>query len=327
MSWLIFSDMHLDKHKAFSTITNRGLNSRLVQQVDIIRQVKRILRKEKVTTVFFLGDLFNSLTENISKIVYNVAFYLVQNIAELAHVYLVTGNHDLYNNIHTFTPFSSIPGVEIISETTTITVDDKKIDIVPWNCEIPKGKSPYCFGHFGIEGAVVGEGFNIDAEVSKEALKKYELVLSGHYHTRQKVANNAYHIGAVMSTSFKDSIEDKGVWLLEDSKLRFVPIKSRKFCTVEVAYSDQIEQFITTTYNEYDYFRLLVKSDDLIIPEFKDNVIVKYDYDPRTPEEMEIPDTSEITSLIPIISEFIDKSKTALDKTILKAKAIELLGE
>lgn len=324
--WLIFSDLHLDEWKAFATITSSGFNSRLMQQVEVVKEIKKIARKKNINNIFFLGDLFNSLTANVPKLLYNLAYYLVKSLAEVAHVYLLVGNHDNYKGVHMFTPFESIPNVTVIHTVTSITVDGHTIDFVPWLENPPEKKSEYCFGHFGISGATVSNGLVVEAdELDAKLLTGYNLVLAGHYHTRQMVGKNVYQVGGVMANSFKDSEEDKGIWFLDPvtEKLDFLPIKSPKFHIRQVTFSDELEAFIAEV-NSKDYWKLVVKSDGLIVPSMPPNVIIEYDYDPRSLDEIPV-DTSSISNLVPIIQEFIDKSNTALSKDILKTKAIELL--
>lgn len=175
--WMIFSDIHLKEWKAFSTTLSNGLNSRLMEQIKVLQQVKKIARQYKVTNIFFLGDLVDSISPTISKIVINTAFYMIQSLAEVASIYLLVGNHDVFGQINTLTPFSSIPHVKIIDESTAINLDGKTIDLIPCYGVWPKSKSNYCFGHFGIQGATIGDGFSLDEEIKPQLLKDYKLVL------------------------------------------------------------------------------------------------------------------------------------------------------
>jgi len=324
--FLIFSDIHFDLYKPFSIILSNGLNSRLMGQIDVMKDIKRIVRRKGVTNIFFLGDLFNSQAATIDKILLNTVFYAIQSLAEIAPLYLLVGNHDNSKGISILTPFESIPNVTIINTVKSITVEGKSIDFVPWLETPPEEKSEYCFGHFGITGATVANGLVIEAdEMDAKLLTGYKLILSGHYHTRQMVGENIYQVGGVMSTSFKDSEEDKGVWLLDPAtdKLNFIPVKSPKFHTRTVSFSDELDAFIKENTSK-DYWKLVVQSDGLIVPEMPPNVIVEYDYDPKSLDEIPV-DTTSISNLIPIIQEFIDKSNTALSKEVLKIKAVELL--
>ena len=325
--WLILTDLHLDLHRAFATVASNGLTNRIIQQIEVIQQVKRIARKHKVNNIFFLGDLFNTLSPTIPKLVYNVAFYLIQSLAEIANVYILVGNHDIFQNIHLFTPFTSIPKVKVIHDSTTIIVDGKSIDMIPWGGDLfGEDKAHYCFAHIGIAWADVGTGFVLDADqVPLSALAGYKIVLAGHYHTRQMMAEGVFHIGGVMATSFKDTPEDKGVFLLDptNDKLDFIPVKSPKFLTMVFTNQLQVDILNMSQFPTDNYYRLLIQSDDIVVPEFGPNVIVEYDYEPKT-EETALA-VSEITDLVPIVQDFIDRSNTQLPKPILKEKAIELL--
>ena len=320
--WLIFSDIHLKEWKPFATVLSNGMNSRLMEQIRVLQQVKKIARQHKITNIFFLGDLVDSISPTISKLVINTAFYMIQSLAEVANIYLLVGNHDIFGQINTLTPFSSIPNVNIVNVTTKISLNGKDIDLIPCYGTLPKNKSDYCFGHFGIQGATIGDSFVIEEEVKPQSLKDYSLVLCGHYHSRQQVAENAYQIGSVMNMNFSNTPEDKGVFLLnpENDELKFIPIDSPKFYTIKF---DTQLQLDVEKFDTKNYYKLILKNDNLRAPEMP-NIIVEYDYEPNV-EEKELIDTSNITNLAPIICEYIDNSNTSLDKEILKQKAVELL--
>jgi DNA repair exonuclease SbcCD nuclease subunit len=320
--WMVFSDLHLKEWKQFSTVLANGLNSRFMEQIKVLQQVKHIARKNKVSSIFFLGDLMDSQSKDISKMVINTIFYLIQSLSEISSIYLLVGNHDVYKQINIFTPFTSIPRVTIIDQTTSIKLDGKTIDLIPCYGVWPKNKSDYCFGHFGIQGATIGDSFTIEEEIKPQALKDYKLVLAGHYHTRQQVGKNMYQIGSVMNTNFSNTIEDKGVFLLNPSNddLQFIFIPSPKFYTINIYNENDIKEFKP---EPNDYYKLKIKNDNIQVPEYP-NVIVEYDWEPNI-EEKELIDTSNITNLVPIIQEFIMNSNTSLDKEILKQKAVELL--
>ncbi len=297
-----------------------------MQQIEVIKDVKRIARRKNVTDMFFLGDLFDSQAATIDKVLLNAVFFIIKSLAEVANLYLLVGNHDNAKGISILTPFESIPNVTVINEVKQIVVDGKSIDFVPWLEKPPEEKSEYCFGHFGINGATVGNGLLIEAdEMDAKLLNGYKLILSGHYHTRQMVGENMYQIGGVMNTSFKDSEEDKGIWLLDPAtdKLDFVPVKSPKFRTRIVITEDELETFIKEDKSK-DYWKLVVKSDGLTVPEMPPNVIVEYDYMEKSLSELPI-DTTSISNLVPIVKEFITNSNTSLPKDILIKKAVELL--
>ncbi len=322
--WLIFSDIHLDNYKLFATIAANGLNSRLMEQIIVLQQVKKIIHQNKITTTFFLGDLFNALSPTISKMIYNVAFYLIQSMAEITDIYLLPGNHDIWGKINLFTPFTSIPRVKVIDQTTQIELDGRTIDLIPWGDQIPipEEQAEFCFGHFGIQGATIGDNFIAEEEIKPQFLKDYKTVLAGHYHTRQQVADNAYQIGSVMNTNFSNTTEDKGVFLLNpvNAELKFIPVPSAKFITVEINNENDIKEFIPVPEN---YYKVRIKQDGLQVPEYP-NVIYEHDFEP-TVDEKEAIDTADITNLLPIVYEYITNSNTSLDKNILKNKARELL--
>lgn len=330
--FLIFSDLHADLYKAFVTVTEQGISSRLLQQIEVIREVKRIARRHRVSHIFFLGDLFNSQASTIDKFLYNAIFFMVQSVAEVAPLYLLVGNHDIIKQINIFTPFTPIPNVNVIEQSTTIDLEGRSIDLVPWQGQWAAPSGDYCFGHFGIKGATINNNqtvFTVEEQIEPASLKDYKLVLAGHFHTRQQVGEHLYHIGSVMAQSFKDTTEDRGCWLVnpETDTLKFIPIRSPKFYTMEINDEKDMDEFQEQygCQQTSDYFKLRIKTDGISIPSvFGNNVVIDYDYDIGV-EESERIDTSNILNLAPIIEEFIRSSNTALNKDKLVKKALELL--
>lgn len=320
--WLLFSDLHLDMHKQFAKPLDNGLNTRIVQQIEVVKKVIAVAKKKRVSQIFFLGDFFESITSQINKLVYNIGFYLCQSLAKVAPLHIIVGNHDVYSNVHIYTPYTSIKDTYIYYLPTTIELENRKIDIVPYNEKLQDKNGDYCFGHFFISEALDNLKDYVNDHIIKiEELKEYKLVCAGHLHQTKSIDSRFIHIGSVMATSFKDLPQDRGIWLLDcqTDKIEFYPIASPKFLTYHVYKEDDIPEF-----NDNDYYKLIVHTDGLPLPELKTNVIVENDFVPQSYVEESI-NKDYTLDIIEIIMEFIDNSNTALPKDKLKEKARELM--
>jgi DNA repair exonuclease SbcCD nuclease subunit len=325
MSKLIFGDLHLDMWRAFNKVTPDGSGTRLAEQIRVMQEVVDIAVKNDVDGIYFLGDFFHSKSEKISKTVMMVASGIVRALTSVAPTYLICGNHDIYNGNSIITYLMSDNLFPVITTTREL-IYDRDLYMVPYGCILPDKveKDSILFGHYGIRGASMN-GYipKDDLDVPVSELLKYSLVIMGHYHTRQALDKKILHAGAVMCNSFNDSDEDRGVLLLEeDLKLKFVPIKSPKFYTRTInKQSDVSKHFVTG--GTYDYYKLIITSDDITLPKLPDNVIVEWDIK-LSPKE-HVTETEKATSLDKDVIEFIKNSNTALDKDKLIEMAQEIM--
>jgi DNA repair exonuclease SbcCD nuclease subunit len=86
--------------------------------------------------VFFLGDLFHQRTA-IEVTSLNVANDLVRRLASTCEVFLLQGNHDLYekyNSVITSLNIFELDNVNIISVPTEVKLNGQKVLLVPWLC-------------------------------------------------------------------------------------------------------------------------------------------------------------------------------------------------
>ena len=157
-------------------------------------------------------------------------------------LHTIIGNHDTYfkNSIHPNFFSENVKefnNIRVYTEPSRIVVDDVKIGMIPWILKgeellIPGDVEVVC-GHFDIinfpmhsSGMKSSEGFE------KSEFKNYELVLSGHYHTKSNDGNIRY-LGTPYQLSWSDFGIDKGFWVLQDKEIKFVPNdKSPRFLKI-----------------------------------------------------------------------------------------------
>jgi len=195
------------------------------------------LKEQGISTIFFLGDLFdnrNSLNIKIK----NDIFDLFENYLIDFEIYLIIGNHDAYYNtninIHSLKFFSKFQNINIIDKTTTIQKANKNILLSPWIVDFLEFKKELvdsvdlCFGHFDIKGFHFDKfrlsEHGIDPTIFPKNCKK---VFTGHFHTRSKqTINNTeiVYIGSPYQLSRADIAEERGFVVidLDTNKYEFI---------------------------------------------------------------------------------------------------------
>lgn len=140
--------------------------------------------------------------------------------------YVIVGNHDMMLR-HTITPNScyeiltKLDKFHVIQDPETINIEGVKVDMIPWICKsnehqvfdfIKQSDSPYCMGHFEVNGALFYKGVVASGCEDPDFLSKYEEVWSGHFHTISSIANVQY-LGTPYTITLGDANDPRGYWV------------------------------------------------------------------------------------------------------------------
>ena len=217
---LIFTDLHVG-------ISNDKPSRQKIAE-NVIDEIIGHIEMDGIQQVFFLGDLFHQRT-SIEVTSLNVANDLVRELASTCEVFLLQGNHDLYekyNSIITSLNIFDLHNVNIVSVPTEIKLNGQNVLLVPWLCgttlqeHITKNglsdKYDMMMGHFdiGYSGDIRNKGQkyvdayksgtqnfssvqtdNIISEILHHT-KDYSTIYMGHIHDHEALtyANRSWNI-------------------------------------------------------------------------------------------------------------------------------------
>lgn len=186
----------------------------------------------KGNTTFWMGDMLDTKEIVRSKCL-NLWIELFSK-SKLQH-YILIGNHDLHSvesKEHSLYPLTLLKNVHVIDRPQSI--HDMSMYAVPYihdpkefvkALKMQDGHQVLLM-HQGVTGFDYGNGYIAENEVPLEALSKFELVISGHFHKFQKEGNLVY-IGTPFSHTFGESDQEKflGILDLKTLKLKTIPMK------------------------------------------------------------------------------------------------------
>jgi|ERR1035441_2337283 DNA repair exonuclease SbcCD nuclease subunit len=193
--------------------------------------------KEKIKVVLHLGD-FTDRRKYINFVTLNrVRNYFVKRIQELGLTMICTvGNHDTYykntNGVNSLQElFVDNPNIVILTEAEEVKFDKTKVLLVPWINEgnqekslqlIAKTKAKFCFGHIELKGFLLNRGLKSEVGFDAELFKKFDVVASGHYHTKSE-NGNVFYLGAPYELTFSDINDPRGyhTWETKTKDLYF----------------------------------------------------------------------------------------------------------
>lgn len=247
--YLVFTDMHLHEFSEFSQPDAEYGNSRLRQQIEALREMLDVARREG-RIVLFLGDLFHQ-RGTVKTTVFNWGFKTIANYPDVP-IYLLEGNHDNINNsirsASSLEPFASLPNVTLVETYQRLEIGEDAFTVLSYGEEFEELKNfmaeddaPMFLGHLGVEGAIGAGKSKLDGHFTVGDFDKYELALLGHYHKRQELAHNVFYVGNPIGQNFADTDEHKGYMTFEtksghyvERSLGFIPLDYPMFMTMDM---------------------------------------------------------------------------------------------
>lgn len=304
-----------------------------------------------VKHIIQLGDLFdrrkyiNFFTLSESK------RYIFDQLEGITFNTLV-GNHDIYwrESLEVNSPslvLGEYKNVHIHSKPSTIVIDNTSIDIIPWICKeneqeifdfINKSKSDICVGHFEIAGFSMYRGTEAHNGLNGNLFSKYELVLSGHFHTRSKKENIVY-TGVPYEMCWSDYNDPKGFHIFDTETRELTFYQNPYTIFYRIEYDDTKEILDLDSVDLKDCFvRLVVvnKSDLYKFDAYVNKLYNKGCYEIKIIEDLSefsegvVDDDINLEDTLSVLSNYIDSIETDYDvdkvKTFMKTLYIEAVN-
>ena len=199
-----------------------------------------------ITDVYHLGDL----VDRRKYINFNTARRLREDFLDPLHrkgisMHIIAGNHDTYykntNEVNALDEMlmGKYDNIKIHKSPIEVYPYGKPILLLPWICDenreqsinaINNSKSQVAFGHLELAGFDLFRGHKNDHGDDPSIFSRFDIVCSGHYHTR---SNNGsiFYLGCPVQFTWTDYNDTKGFHIFdtETRELSFVPNNSSIF--------------------------------------------------------------------------------------------------
>ncbi len=173
------------------------------------------------------------------------------------------GNHDIFfkNTLEVNSPELLLgdfqDNVFVYNEATSW----QGIDFIPWICKdnekeilefISNSTNDICFGHFELAGFEMDRGNICHEGMDAELLKKYDIVLSGHFHHKSSKGNITY-VGTPGEMTWADYNDERGFHIFdtETRELIFIPNPNKMF--YKIHYNDDDMYYNDIVNADYSY--------------------------------------------------------------------------
>jgi DNA repair exonuclease SbcCD nuclease subunit len=229
------------------------------------------LRSHGIKQVIQTGDLFDRRKFINFQTLYLSKGYFFDEFAK-GDLQLITylGNHDTYykNTLRVNSPelllreYIQDSQIQVITTPQTIELDGLKVDIIPWICAdndpqikqfIDSSVSPVAFGHFEITGFSMEKGSVCYTGMNRSDLKRYDMVISGHFHHRS-TDGHIWYVGTPGQITWADHDDRRGFHIFDTTKrtLEFIPNPFTMFH--KVIYDDTNETVMSIDAKDYGEF-------------------------------------------------------------------------
>jgi len=308
--------------------------------------------KQNIKQILHLGDYYDHRKfVNFKALNHNRRVFLDQLRKRGMSMDIIPGNHDTYyKNTNELNSLKECLGhymneVNIVMEPKVMKYGSLNIGLVPWICNdnyeqcmnfIKDCKADWIGAHLELKGFEMMRGLTNTHGMSPDVFKRFEMVLTGHYHVGSK-KDNIWYLGSQMEFFWSDAHDPKFFHIIDTETRQVEKIRNNNTLFEKVVYNDE-----EIDYNNYNkdlskkFVKVVVanKTDPFTFDRFIDYIQNQDIYELKIAEnfnefvganvddeDMNFEDTAEI------VDTYIDAVDTDLDKDKIKVQMRELMTE
>ena len=311
------------------------------------------LQENNIKTVIHLGDVVDRRKFINHNTAHNFKLKFWNRIDELnLDTHVIIGNHDTYykntNEINALQNLNISKNAKVYTSSQTINFDGLDILFLPWICDTNKEDTLYnidnttaqiVMGHLEIKGFEMHKGHLNEQGLEKDLFKRFEKVLSGHFHKKSD-DGHIYYLGCPYQIMWSDYNCPKGFHIFDTQTRELTRIPNPLIMFKKFVYNDKGEDYSKKDLSEYEntFVKLFVSNrtdtdmfDKLLdrfhneINAYEINVIEDNNSDMSASVREDILEQGEDT--LTFLGNYIDQIDTTLNKAKLKTFAKELYVE
>lgn len=313
------------------------------------------LLENDIKVVYQLGDLFDRRKFINFNSLYLARQYFFNKLKEYQiEFHTLLGNHDVtYKNTLEVNSsqlvLNEYENITIYDAPAKVTIDGVDIDIIPWICDdneaqiaefMKNSTSEIVFGHFEIAGFEMDRGNVCHEGIDKSMLKRYDVVLSGHFHHKSTDGQITY-VGTPGEMTWADYNDPRGFHTFDTAtrELEFIENPYKMF--YKLTYDDGVQDFEYWKAYDFEQYKsayvkvvVLNKQNPYLFDNVIDNLykalpsdisIVEDFTETITEEDAELIDQAEDT--MTILGKYIDGLQINVEPDKLKTVMRELYVE
>jgi len=315
------------------------------------------LEENNIKTFVHLGDVVDRRKFINFKTAHAFRQRFMKRLWEMKiDTHIIIGNHDTYfkntNKVNSITELcTTYDGINepwIYTGPKEVELGGCKILFVPWICDenyeesikaIKNSTAEVCMGHLEIKGFEMQKGMINEQGLDKSIFKRFEKVISGHFHKKSD-DGQIYYCGAQYEMTWSDYKDPKGFHVFDTETRELTRIPNPRRIHKKLIYNDKdndytnldltefdetfIKVFVTNKTNE-SMFNSLIDKLHNTINAHEIMIIEDLNTDLTASVKEDILDQGEDT--LTFLGNYVEQADTDLDKQKLKEHLKELYVE
>ena len=218
--------------------------------------------KYKIKHVLCLGDTFDrrkSVNFNSLEAAKDMWFDSLEKLG--VQMTMLVGNHDIYykNTLRVNAPsllLGEYGNISIMDGPGEFLLGSLPVLGIPWICDdnrsrvyelLEQSTASLCVGHLEFNGFETVPGIVMQHGISTEPFRKFEKVLSGHFHTKS-TKGNIHYLGNPYQLYWNDYQASRGFHILDTETLDLKFYKNPYMLFEKIYYRDSAEWMDVTGY-------------------------------------------------------------------------------
>ena len=198
--------------------------------------------KQDIKQILHLGDYYDHRKfVNFKALNHNRRVFLDQLRKRGMSMDIIPGNHDTYyKNTNELNSLKECLGhymneVNIVMEPKVMKYGSLNVGLVPWICNdnyeqcmnfIRDCKADWIGAHLELKGFEMMRGLTNTHGMSPDIFKRFELVLTGHYHVGSK-KDNIWYLGSQMEFFWSDAHDPKFFHIIDTETRQIEKIRKK----------------------------------------------------------------------------------------------------
>lgn len=316
-------------------------------------------KENGITQVIHLGDYLDHRKYVNFKVLNRTRKMFLEPLVENGmQMTIIPGNHDVYfRNTNALCGLREVLGyftdnVKIIMKPEVIRIDGLDIAMLPWmtadNCDeslkfISTCAAPILMAHLELAGFEMMKGMPVAAHgMDSSIFKRFEMVLSGHYHTKSS-KDNIHYLGTQYEQTWADADDPKYFHVLDTTTRELMPIRNphsifQRFVYNDSLYEKPMDILSKTKFSRAarNFVKVIVakKNDAFIFDRYIDELQKQNPIEMKIIESMDEfigdavqDDAISLEDTSKLLNTYVDAVETDLDKERIKSLMRELFVE
>ena len=311
------------------------------------------LKEHNITNVVHLGDVMDRRKYVSYRIAKDFRERFIDKFEGIIFQ-MLGGNHDtFYKNTNEVNSLQELvdgrhKNITVYEKSTEVEFDGCKILFVPWiNTEnmshtmkmLQTSDAQICMGHLELNGFEMQKGLVMDHGWDKQEFKRFDMVMSGHYHHKSD-DGQIFYLGTPYEIYWNDWNDPKGFHVFDTEKRELERIVNPYTIYSKIYYDDTVSIFddnhdMSAYKNKYVKLVVVNKKDLYQFDKFVDRLLQADCHEVKIIEDFSELDASNVSDDIventedtmTLLERYIDDLPIDLSKDRLKNTTRELYIE